>query len=52
VAAGWQLVPPTVYRDGPFGPGMCQLWIESDETVDVIALARSHDNAASRPTAR
>jgi uncharacterized repeat protein (TIGR03843 family) len=48
VAAGWHLVPPTVYRDGPFGPGMCQLWIESDETVDVIALARSHDNAALR----
>ena len=48
VAAGWRLVPPTVYRDGPFGPGMCQLWIESDETVDVIALARSHDNAALR----
>jgi uncharacterized repeat protein (TIGR03843 family) len=47
-AAGWHLVPPTVYRDGPFGPGMCQLWIESDETVDVIALARSHDNAALR----
>src|ERR1700730_15742520 len=37
-AAGWHLVPPTVFRDGPFGPGMCQLWIESDETVDVIAL--------------
>jgi uncharacterized repeat protein (TIGR03843 family) len=48
VAAGWHLVPPTVYRDGPFGPGMCQLWIESDETVDVIALARSHDHAALR----
>jgi uncharacterized repeat protein (TIGR03843 family) len=48
VAAGWHLVPPTVYRDGPFGPGMCQLWIESDETVDVIALARSHDNADLR----
>ena len=29
-AAGWNLVPPTVYRDGPFGPGMCQLWIDAD----------------------
>jgi uncharacterized repeat protein (TIGR03843 family) len=47
-AAGWHLVPPTVYRDGPFGPGMCQLWIDSDETVDVIALARSQDNLALR----
>jgi uncharacterized repeat protein (TIGR03843 family) len=47
-AAGWHLVPPTVYRDGPFGPGMCQLWIDSDEAVDVIALARSQDNLALR----
>lgn len=27
-AAGWGLVPPTVLRDGPLGPGACQLWIE------------------------
>ncbi|MGP4110832.1 SCO1664 family protein [Streptomyces sp. 4N509B] len=26
-ALGWQLVPPTVLRDGPYGEGMCQLWI-------------------------
>ncbi|MEO3765066.1 SCO1664 family protein [Streptomyces sp. B8F3] len=26
-ATGWGLVPPTVLRDGPFGEGMCQLWI-------------------------
>ncbi len=50
-AAGWHLVPPTVFRDGPFGPGMCQLWIESDESVDVIALARSNDHAALRDMA-
>jgi uncharacterized repeat protein (TIGR03843 family) len=49
--SGWDLVPPTVYRDGPFGPGMCQLWIESDESVDVIALARSHDHRALREMA-
>ena len=24
----WELVPPTVHRDGPLGPGACQLWIE------------------------
>ena len=40
-ATGWDLVPPTVHRDGPFGPGMCQLWIDVDETVDLQALARS-----------
>jgi uncharacterized repeat protein (TIGR03843 family) len=50
-AAGWHLVPPTVYRDGPFGPGMCQLWIDSDESVDVIALARSKDHPALREMA-
>ncbi|MDQ1039769.1 putative repeat protein (TIGR03843 family) [Streptomyces sp. V3I8] len=27
-ATGWGLVPPTVLREGPYGPGMCQLWIE------------------------
>ncbi|MQA01351.1 MAG: SCO1664 family protein [Streptosporangiales bacterium] len=41
-ASGWRLVPPTVYRDdGPFGPGMCQQWIDVDETVDLVALIRS-----------
>jgi uncharacterized repeat protein (TIGR03843 family) len=38
---GWSLVPPTVLRDGPFGTGMCQLWIDTDETVDLQQLARS-----------
>jgi uncharacterized repeat protein (TIGR03843 family) len=27
-ATGWGLVPPTVLRDGPYGEGMCQLWID------------------------
>jgi uncharacterized repeat protein (TIGR03843 family) len=38
-ASGWELVPPTVLRDGPFGPGMCQLWIETtdvDSLVDIV----------------
>jgi uncharacterized repeat protein (TIGR03843 family) len=38
-AAGWPLVPPTVLRPGPFGPGMVQLWVEVDperELVDVV----------------
>jgi uncharacterized repeat protein (TIGR03843 family) len=26
-ALGWDLVPPTVLRDGPHGEGMCQLWV-------------------------
>ncbi|MDG4797408.1 SCO1664 family protein [Micromonospora sp. WMMD1082] len=36
VATGWDLVPPTVLRDGPFGPGSCQLWI--DEPADAAPL--------------
>ncbi|MBA3489048.1 MAG: SCO1664 family protein [Longispora sp.] len=28
-ATEWKCIPPTVLRDGPFGPGSCQLWIES-----------------------
>lgn len=33
---GWSVVPPTVLRDGPFGPGMCQLWVETDPAVDLV----------------
>ncbi len=39
-ASGWNVVPPTVHRDGPYGPGMVQLWIDVDESVDVLALVR------------
>jgi len=27
-ATGWDVVPPTVLRDGPLGPGACQLWVD------------------------
>ena len=47
-AGGWNVVPPTVYRDGPFGPGMCQLWIDADEAVDLVELARSGEDARLR----
>ncbi|MGY0487565.1 SCO1664 family protein [Streptomyces sp. WG-D5] len=30
-ALGWGLVPPTVLRDGPYGEGMVQLWIDTPE---------------------
>jgi len=40
-ALGWDIVPPTVMRDGPFGVGMCQLWIDIDESIDIGGLARS-----------
>ncbi|MFI9240179.1 SCO1664 family protein [Streptomyces sp. NPDC053079] len=40
-AMGWGLVPPTVLREGPYGPGMCQLWIEAsaDEETGEALLA-------------
>ena len=50
-AAGWNLVPPTVMRDGPFGPGMCQLWIDADADTDLVALARSRDQPELRDMA-
>jgi uncharacterized repeat protein (TIGR03843 family) len=39
-AGGWGLVPPTVLRDGDFGLGMCQQWIEGadHDLVDVVGL--------------
>lgn len=56
-AGGWELIPPTVLRDGPFGPGMVQLWVEADDEsplVDVVApdevpdgwlvVLRAHDH--------
>jgi uncharacterized repeat protein (TIGR03843 family) len=50
-AAGWNVVPPTVMRDGPFGPGMCQLWIDADPAADLIALSRRTDHAGLRDMA-
>ena len=38
---GWDFVPPTVLRDGEFGSGMVQLWVDGDETVDLVEYAQS-----------
>jgi uncharacterized repeat protein (TIGR03843 family) len=46
-ATGWDVVPPTVLRDGPVGPGMVQLWVDVDESVDVADLLR-HAHPALR----
>ncbi|MBW6435525.1 SCO1664 family protein [Actinoplanes hulinensis] len=35
-ATGWDLVPPTVLRDGPLGPGALQLWIDEPEEVPAL----------------
>lgn len=42
-ATGWAIVPPTILRDGPFGEGMVQLWIEVDEEADVVAMVVGED---------
>ena len=36
-AMGWGLVPPTVLRDGPYGEGMVQLWIDVAGDGEVLA---------------
>jgi uncharacterized repeat protein (TIGR03843 family) len=45
---GWDIVPPTVLRDGPAGFGALQLWIEEDEDADVRALVRTHPDELRR----
>lgn len=37
-ATGWGLVPPTVLREGPYGQGMAQLWVEADPAAELLAL--------------
>lgn len=46
-ALGWNLVPETILRDGPLGPGMCQRWIDAGEATRLLAIlptnAEAHD---------
>ncbi|MGE5827569.1 MAG: SCO1664 family protein [Micromonosporaceae bacterium] len=36
---GWDVVPPTVLREGPLGLGACQLWIdEPDDAVPLVGF--------------
>lgn len=48
-ATGWGLVPPTVLRDGPYGEGMVQLWIEAVEegnpAAGLLALVEGEEAA-------
>ncbi|UDY25175.1 SCO1664 family protein [Nocardioides sp. Kera G14] len=37
-ATGWNVVPPTVLRDGPRGEGMVQLWCEPDPAQDAVTI--------------
>ena len=40
---GYNHIPLTILRDGPFGPGMVQTWIDIDEDVDLEAYFREDD---------
>ena len=42
-ATGWEVVPPTFLRDGPFGKGAVQLWIDVDEEADVLEMIVTSD---------
>ena len=42
VAGGFDVVPPTVLRDGPFGEGMCQLWVDTDEATALVDVLAPH----------
>lgn len=39
----FNVVPPTVMREGPFGLGAVQQWITTSEDVDVVEIAQSSD---------
>lgn len=46
--AGLDCVPTTVMRDGPFGLGAVQQWIEVDEAIDFIDFAQKPHEAIRR----
>jgi len=37
---GWDVVPPTLLRDGPYGIGMVQSWIDIDEEIDIVEVGQ------------
>jgi len=39
----FHVVPPTVLRDGPFGIGMVQQWIDIDEEIDLAEFYRTNN---------
>ncbi len=37
-ALGWDVVPTTLLREGPHGPGMVQVWVDSDEAQEPVKI--------------
>jgi uncharacterized repeat protein (TIGR03843 family) len=48
---GWDLVPPTLARDGPFGEGSVQLYVDADPQVTAFDLLAARDPALPRVAA-
>ena len=46
-AAGWHIVPRTIGRDGPFGTGMCQQWIEETNLSAAVTVLKDLRSAAA-----
>jgi uncharacterized repeat protein (TIGR03843 family) len=45
---GGSVVPPTVLRDGPLGQGAAQLWIDVDDSADVLRMILTRDGRLRR----
>jgi len=45
---GWDFIPPTIIRDGPYGVGMVQLFIPSDPADNFFTLREDHQNELRR----
>lgn len=39
---GWEMVPETIIRDGPYGVGTLQMYIESEENAHYFTLRETH----------
>ncbi|HEX2736869.1 MAG TPA: SCO1664 family protein, partial [Acidimicrobiia bacterium] len=50
-ALGWSIVPETVLRDGPFGVGMVQRFVEHDPEEHYFTLLEQHGDAFRRMAA-
>jgi len=54
-ALGWDIVPTTVLREGPYGTGMCQMWIahtpDEGESEPVAILPAVDPGPAWKPIA-
>ncbi|MBN1889936.1 MAG: SCO1664 family protein [Thermoflexales bacterium] len=47
-ALGWQLVPPTILREGPHGVGAVQLYVDADPEQHYFTFGASHPGEAQR----